>query len=216
MRRFPVLVLLLALLPGSALSATYIDSFGGQGTSTTTDTNMVYGNVYEVDYDCTLENFELWYYTTQTTARNRQVTFAVWELSGSSTWTAIWSTTTALYATGYYNHQWDGPYASAVTVSLEGGKTYLFGIWADRQAHYGFSSSSSTMGTTLWGEGTGYFYFDDRYSFPSTLSSNVNNQVNGGFGQRLTVELVFDNDNDGSNSDFDCNDNDGTVFPGAP
>ena len=216
MRLFAPLALLFALA-APAQAATYVDIFGGTGTSTVTDTNMVRGNVYDIDYDCTLTNFEVWYYTSQTMARNRQVTFGVWEKNPSTTtWTNIWQTTTSVYATGYYNHQWDGPPASSVNVPLQGGTTYLIGVWSDRQQHYGFSSSNSTMGSALWGDATGYYYFDDIYSFPTYLYSSINNQNTGGYGQRLTIDLVFDDDGDGSNSDFDCDDNDASVYPGAP
>ena len=202
-RRFVLASAVVSLLcvAGDARATLYTDSFGG--TASTGGVYDTWVNAYYIGADdCTLEGIDVWFMTNLVTERDRQVSFGVWEWDNYSyVWNLVWSHEQVMPATGWSNWQWAGPGDGDVSVPLSANHMYAVGVWSDREIYLGHGTSSSTMGNTAWGGGAGYMYWDNHTTFPGALYEYISGIQNGGYRQQITVNLAYDDDGDGHDSD---------------
>jgi len=198
------------LVPSIASATLHVDTFGGDYWDGT-NASRTWVNIYDVDVDCTLEDIDINWGSTQLASTNRQVTFGVWKWEAAG-WVLQWSHAMSMPLTGTGVLQWEeGPPDAIVSVPMEAGSSYAIGLYALRQIHLGYTTTAVSMPQVAWGEGVGRFNTFTA-GFPTSLPNN--STTSGGYGQILTVNVAFDNDGDGVDSDTDCDDNDASRYPG--
>jgi MYXO-CTERM domain-containing protein len=187
------------VLPNTAMADTYVDAFGG---STATDIRYQWhANFFEVDYDGTLEQVDIYacYSSLET------VYFLLYLRSGSSsTWELVESYGSYVYQETMGLEIWNLGY------DFNAGDNFAIAVaaFSNVDVYTGSTASPDPDWGTVLGNDNGSFY--DSWD---SISSNPTSGLSSPW-MSLTMS-IGDGDRDGYDAIQDCDDTDATTSPGA-